>query len=202
VVSAKQAPEAAAVLIQRAAASHSSLEFVHERFEQAEIGLRGLHQKENAALALAALRSIGMEISAAALQRGLRDVHWPGRFHVVSDQLVLDGCHNPHAAEQLVITWRDAFGSEKPTLIFGALGDKDYDAMLRILEQISREVFLVPIRSKRSADPQELARLCTLPHRIFPSAGEALKASHGKVLVTGSLFLVGEAMELLGIALE
>jgi dihydrofolate synthase/folylpolyglutamate synthase len=202
VVSAKQAPEAAAVLIERAAASGSSLEFVHERFEEAEIGLRGLHQKENAALALAALRAIGVEISAAALRQGLRDVYWPGRFQVVSDRLVLDGCHNPHAAEQLVITWQDAFGLEKATLIFGALDDKDYGAMLRILEQISREVFLVPIRSKRSANPQDLAVLCTLPHRIFRSAGEALKASQGRVLVTGSLFLVGEAVELLGLALE
>jgi dihydrofolate synthase / folylpolyglutamate synthase len=202
VVSAKQAPEAAAVLIERAAASGSSLEFVHRRFEEAEIGLRGLHQKENAALALAALRAIGVEISAAVLRQGLRDVHWPGRFQIVSDRLVLDGCHNPHAAEQLVITWRDAFGSEKAILIFGALDDKDYGAMLRILEQISREVFLVPIRSKRSANPQDLAVLCTLPHRVFRSAGEALKASPGRVLVTGSLFLVGEAVELLGIALQ
>ena len=126
----------------------------------------------------------------------------PGRFQFVNERIVLDGCHNPHAAEQLLVAWRDHFGIEKATVIFGALSDKDFGAMLRILEQISREVFLVPIRSKRSADPLELAAACALPHRIFKSVKAALEAAQGRTLVTGSLFLVGEVLSLLGVELE
>ena len=199
VVSAAQPPEAAAALAQCAAAAGSSLEFIEAPYERAEIGLRGVHQKENAALAVAALRAAGVKVSGEAVRRGLRDVRWPGRFQVVGERFVLDGCHNPHAAEQLLVNWRDAYGMEKATVIFGALADKDYFAMLRVLEPISREVFLVPIASERSAATEALAASCAVRHRIFQSVSEALEASQGRTLVTGSLFLVGEVLKLLGI---
>jgi dihydrofolate synthase / folylpolyglutamate synthase len=202
VVSARQEPEAAAVLVERAAIAGSSLEFVEAPLERAEIGLRGIHQRENSALAVAALRAAGVGVSDEAVGQGLRDVRWPGRFQVVNERIVLDGCHNPHAAAQLLVNWRDAYGKEKATVIFGALGDKDYSAMLRILEPISREVFFVPIRSERSAAPEALAEACTVQHRIFQSVKDALEASHGRTLVTGSLFLAGEALQALGVKLE
>ena len=201
VVSAKQAPEAAVVLAQRAASAGSSLEFIEAPFEQAEIGLRGIHQKENAAVAVAALLAAQLEVSDEAAGQGLREVRWPGRFQVVDERIVLDACHNPHAAAQLLVNWRDVYGMEKATVIFGALGDKDYSAMLRILEPISREVLLVPISSERSAAPEALAAACAIKHRIFQSVKEALEASRGRILVTGSLFLVGEALQALGVEL-
>ena len=201
VVSAAQAPEAAAALAERAAAAGSFLEFIQTPFERTEIGLRGVHQKENAALAVAALRAAGVMVSDEAVEWGLRDVRWPGRFQIVDERIVLDGCHNPHAAVQLLDNWRDAYGMEKATVIFGALGDKDYSTMLRVLEPISREVFLVPLCSERSAATEALAAACTVKHRIFRSVSEALEASQGRTLVTGSLFLVGEALNLLGIEL-
>jgi dihydrofolate synthase/folylpolyglutamate synthase len=201
VISARQAPEAAAVLAQRAASAGSSLEFIEAPFEQADIGLRGIHQKENAAVAIAALLAAHVEVSHDAAGQGLRDVRWPGRFQVVDERIVLDACHNPHAAAQLLVNWRDVYGMEKATVIFGALGDKDYSAMLRILEPISREVLLVPISSERSAAPEALAAACAIKHRIFQSVKEALEASRGRILVTGSLFLVGEALQVLGVEL-
>lgn len=201
VVSARQAPEAAIVLAQRAASAGSSLGFIETPFEHAEIGLRGIHQKENAAVAVAALLAARVEVSNEAVWQGLRDVRWPGRFQVVDERIVLDACHNPHAAAQLLINWRDAYGTEKATVIFGALGDKDYSEMLRILESISREVLLVPISSERSAAPEALAAACRIQHRIFQSVKEALEASRGRILVTGSLFLVGEALQVLGVEL-
>ena len=200
VVSARQAPEAAAVLAQRAASAGSPLEFIGVPFERERVGLRGIHQRENAALAVAALTAAGLDVSDEAVRHGLRDVRWPGRFQVVNERIVLDGCHNPHAAEHLLVNWIEAFGPEKATVIFGALGDKDYAAMLRILETISREVLIVPIRSERSAAPEALAAACAVRHRILKSVTEALKASQGRTLVTGSLFLVGEALEVLGVA--
>ena len=201
VVSARQEPEAAAVLAEHAAASRSALEFIEAPFERAMIGLRGVHQKENAAVAVAALRAAGVIVPDEAIAKGLRGVRWPGRFQVVDERIVLDGCHNPHAAAQLVINWRDAYGMEKATVIFGALGDKDYSAMLRILEPISREIFLVRICSERSAAPEALAAACTVQNRIFQSVRDALDASQGRTLVTGSLFLVGEALQVLGVEL-
>jgi dihydrofolate synthase/folylpolyglutamate synthase len=149
-------------------------------------------------VAIAALEAAELNVSDDAVAGGLRETHWPGRFQIVTERLVLDGCHNPHAASHLVLNWRDAFGAEKATIIFGALADKDFSAMLEILAPVGREMCFVPVRSERSAAPETLASVCPLATRVFASVKEALDATQGRTLVTGSLFLVGEVLELLG----
>jgi dihydrofolate synthase/folylpolyglutamate synthase len=198
VVSAPQDPAAAEVIVRRAEELGCFLTFAEAAWNGAELGLPGRHQRQNAALAIASLRAAGLDVPDEAIAHGLRDVRWPGRFQIIGERFVLDGCHNPHAAERLLLNWRDFFGTEQADVIFGALGDKDYSAMLRILAPISRQILLVPVRSERTAAPEILASACPVPHRIFANAKDALRASHGRTLVTGSLFLVGEVLELLG----
>jgi dihydrofolate synthase / folylpolyglutamate synthase len=198
VVSAPQDRTAAEVIAKRAKELGCSLTVAEAAWEGAELGLRGRHQRENAALAIASLRAAGLRISDDAIAEGLRGVRWPGRFQILGERFVLDGCHNPHAAEQLVVNWRDLFGTEQAEVIFGALADKDHPKMLQILAPITREFLLVPVRSERAANPENLASACPAPHRIFAAAKDALAASQGRTLVTGSLFLVGEVLELLG----
>jgi dihydrofolate synthase / folylpolyglutamate synthase len=198
VVSAPQDSAAAEVIVRRAEELGCSLRFAEAAWSGAELGLHGRHQRRNATLAIASLQTGGLHVPDDIIARGLRNVRWPGRFQMIGERFVLDGCHNPHAAEQLLLNWRDFFGTEQADVIFGALGDKDYSAMLKILAPISREVLLVPVRSERAAAPEILASACPGPHRIYPDAREALKATRGKTLVTGSLFLVGEVLELLG----
>jgi len=198
VICARQEPQAAAVIIRRAEELGCSLQSIERPLDGREVGLRGVHQRENAAVAVAALEAAGLKISDDAIAQGLRDIRWPGRFQIIAERLVLDGCHNPHAAARLLLNWREAFGGEKAAIIFGALGDKDFSTMLEILTPIGREVCFVPVRSERSAAPETLASACTLPHRVFASAKDALAATQGRTLVTGSLFLVGEVLELLG----
>lgn len=197
VVSAPQPAEAEAVLRQRAKDMDASIQFVEAPSVPFEIGLRGSHQQENAALALAALGAAHIEVPPDEVHAALREVVWPGRFQVVEDRIILDGSHNPHASSQLVRVWREVYGGEKATVIFGALADKDYSAMLKILEPIAEEFLFVPVRSLRSADPTALTS--GLKSRVFPSVGDALAASPGRTLVTGSLFLVGEALSVLKI---
>jgi dihydrofolate synthase/folylpolyglutamate synthase len=198
VVSAPQDPAAAEVIVRRAKELRCSLTFAESAWDGAELGLPGRHQRGNAALAITSLRAAGVHVSDEAIAEGLRNVRWPGRFQMIGERFVLDGCHNPHAAQQLLLNWTDHFGTEQADVIFGALADKDYSTMLEILAPISREVLLVPVRSERGAAPEILASACSRPHRIFANAKEALKAAQGKTLVTGSLFLVGEILELLG----
>lgn len=195
VVSARQEVDAARVLEGKAGAT--SVRFITSPLPNWEVALRGAHQRENAALALAALEAASVSIDEHILKEGLRTVRWPGRFQIVHEQLVLDGSHNPHAIAHLVKTWQTAFGPRKPVVIFGALADKDYTAMLRILEPLAEEFFFVPIASQRAASPESLAAASHAKHRIFPSIAEALAVSTGLTLVTGSLFLIGEVMEAL-----
>ena len=177
-----------------------------------ELGLAGSHQRSNAALALALVRAGGFQPSEESVRRGLSEVFWPGRFQrLLGGSLILDGAHNLHAAQQLVDTWREEFGSRKCRLIFGALSDKDPKAMIAVLESIASEVMLVPVASPRSMDPAALSRHLHVPHRMYDSLQSALTSifslpTDGKtdlhtaiwspVLLTGSLFLVGEALAL------
>ena len=110
------------VLAQRAASAGSSLEFIEAPFEQAEIGLRGIHQRRMPRWRSPPCWQPTWRFLHEAAGQGLRDVRWPGRFQVVDERIVLDACHNPHAAAQLLVNWRDVYGMEKATVIFRSLG--------------------------------------------------------------------------------
>ncbi len=199
VVSAEQEPEAKAVLLETARERGCALQFIDAAVEGAEIGLRGSHQLVNAQIALTALDAAGISLTSDDTLAGLKNVVWPGRFQIVQNRIVLDGSHNPHAIAHLIKTWREVFGEEKPTVIFGALADKDYTSMLKTLEPLAREFFFVTLQNGRTASGAELAASCAVPSRTFASVKEALAASPDRTLVTGSLFLVGEALEILGL---
>jgi dihydrofolate synthase/folylpolyglutamate synthase len=199
VVSAPQDASAAEVLEGQAARLGSPLEFVTEPLENVPVRLRGSHQKLNAALAVTAVARAGVALDDATVREALANVRWAGRFQIVDHRIVLDGAHNPHAAVNLVANWREHFGQERPVVIMGALEDKDYPVIIEKLEGLAREFYFVPVKNFRSASPDSLQAACQIPNTVFASAQEALAASRGLTLVTGSLFLVGEVMSLLGI---
>jgi dihydrofolate synthase/folylpolyglutamate synthase len=117
---------------------------------------------------------------------------------------LLDGAHNVGGAGILAAAMKQYFPAAEPTLVLGILRDKDWPAMCDILAPLARRILLVPVPSERSATPQELAEAC---RRANPRAqviecaslGEALEKTieDGFVTIGGSLYLIGEAMELL-----
>jgi len=213
VVIAPQEPEASEVLAERARAIGAPCEWITTPISaDIPLGLAGSHQRWNAAVALALIRAAGFEPTPGELARGLCEVFWPGRFQKLiahGMELILDGAHNLHAVRQLVATWREEYGEGSCRLIFGALADKDPTAMLAELMPLASEIFLVPVASPRSADPWKIASGecfsdCSHPiPKVFGSLQEALEGfnhhhsdSQAPVLLTGSLFLVGEALSL------
>jgi dihydrofolate synthase/folylpolyglutamate synthase len=175
-----------------------------------DVPLAGAHQRHNAALAIAAARVLGVD-DMSAVQVGLERLQWPGRFEVVADgRVVLDGAHNGASAEALARTLRvgpaGAVG-EKFAFVFGINRDKDARAVLRPLLSIASDVWA----SEAAANPRALpaAELALLCRRLGstahaePDLGRALEAARaggGRVCVTGSLMLVGQARALLGLA--
>ena len=163
--------------------------------------LIGPHQAINCAVAEAALRATGLKITAEQMRTGLARTRWPGRFDIVRREplLVLDGAHNPHSAEALAAAVREQFGGRKLTLILGVLRDKDYPTVCRILAPLATRILCVPVANERSATAEEIGRACQpSPTEACHDVADALaKASGEDVLITGSLFLVGEAMALL-----
>ena len=202
VVSAPQLPEAKKVIQARAAECDAPLEFVRSLYDDSPVGLRGEHQKWNAAIAVAAVRRSGLKISEGNVAGGLQAVQWPARFQCIDQRTVVDGAHNPASAETLAATWKEVFGDSRATLILAVLADKDIGGIIKALAPISSSVLLPKIRSERSADPEEIAKALasltpSLPYSITPTFADALEMAHGKpdpVLITGSLHFAGEAL--------
>jgi dihydrofolate synthase / folylpolyglutamate synthase len=203
VVSAPQAQEVREVLTSTAAGVGAPITFVSEPWSGGAAGLAGAHQRWNAALACAALRTAGVRVEADDEVQGLRSVVWPGRFQRVGEDLVIDGAHNPSAIETLVATWREVYGDVRASLVFGAVLDKDIEALLLALRSIADEVWLVPVNNVRGASPEELrpmaeaARFATIHAGPVEASLAAARAGGRPVLVAGSLFLAGEVLALL-----
>lgn len=201
VVSAPQKPDALAVIENKARKECSPFILVDRPYE-GRVGLAGAHQKWNSAVALAALDAARLVPDRGMRERGLASVRWPARFQRVGENLVVDGAHNASAAEALVATWREFFGDRKARLIFGALRDKNPGELLSILRVIADEIVVVPVNSDRAASVRELraaAEVCGFIGIHEGCLAEVLRLDAAEpTLVTGSLFLAGEALALLG----
>ena len=178
-------------------------------YKDLRIPLLGLHQAENAALAVAAidgLRARGWEISDGALRDGLARSKWPGRLQIVERHpiVLVDGAHNPAALERTLSTVRELATGRHLAVIFGAMKDKDLPAMLEQLKRLGAPVVFSSIDYHRAASASELASMFGgEPHvQVAGDVREALATAReavgrdGVVLVCGSLYLVGEALEL------
>jgi dihydrofolate synthase / folylpolyglutamate synthase len=161
------------------------------------VALAGSRQQLNAAVAVDALSQARLTLSPQAITTGLATVFWPGRFQHVEPNLTLDGAHNPAASWQLVQTWKECHRGKTPTVIFGGLKDKNLSQMLEALSQIAARFFLVPVQNDRSASPSDLRPPDHLPATVYSdvkNAVEHARAFRDPILVTGSLYLVGEAL--------
>jgi dihydrofolate synthase / folylpolyglutamate synthase len=142
-----------------------------------------------------------------AVYAGLRCVSWPGRFQIIQrgeQTLVLDGAHNPAGAAALAATLKHRF-PKGVTVILGILEDKDAAEICGIVGSVASRVITVPVSNSRTASAEQLAEILRrnasgVPVDSAPSLADALlKSAHDKiVVVAGSLYLIGEAMEILG----
>jgi dihydrofolate synthase/folylpolyglutamate synthase len=122
-------------------------------------------------------------------------------------KILLDGAHNIAGAQALATALAQYFPNTKPTLILGILQDKDWDAICRILAPLASRILLAPVPSDRTANPDELSAVCRQANLSIPIgacsslAGALFESSSDPfLLITGSLYLVGEALELLHVS--
>jgi dihydrofolate synthase / folylpolyglutamate synthase len=208
-VSAPQAREVLDVFERVAQEKRVSLRMVSEPWQDGPVGLAGSVQRWNAALAVAAIEAAGLHPGAEVTRSGIARVQWRGRFQRLSADLIVDGAHNPAAAEALVETWCELHPGEKASIVFGALQDKDAGAVLERLAPITADLTLVQVQSPRSIELRQLREIAAGVFRVgervckpeifeAPDLASALARSSGGLrrLVTGSLYLVGEALAL------
>ena len=170
-----------------------------------ELNLRGEYQKFNAAIAIKAAEVLGVDDEKifAALKR----VEWAGRFEVIKNSsgvYVIDGAHNPHGALALRESLDKNFPCGKRVWVFGALRDKNFDEMIRILFRAEDFVIVTPPDSERAASTEILCE--TLRKYHIPCAAvednfaaiERLKDSIADVkIIAGSLYLIGKVRKLI-----
>jgi len=180
-----------------------NLETAGTASEAVLLGLRGRHQVNNAAIAVAVaheLEAQGFAISGEAIRRGLETARHPGRLEIwdATPRLLFDGAHNPAAAKALR-AYLDEFISKPITMIFGAMRDKALTEITSKLFPAATEVILTEIDNARSASLEMLrsaagahghVHLASCPADAMRIA-RAVTPPDGLVCVTGSLYLVG-----------
>ncbi len=172
--------------------------------------LVGRHQLVNAALAVTTVETLQPELPVpkTAVRTGLATVDWPGRLQLIArpggQRILFDGAHNVAGAETLAEALKTHFHPEKATMILGILADKDAAGMCALLAPLAQKILVVPVLSERTTAPADLAALCKTANpdaRVVPcaslSAAWTDAARDPFVIVTGSLYLVGEATQLL-----
>ena len=171
--------------------------------------LRGVFQIANIATAVAiceALRASGMAIDAGAVVRGCENVRWPGRMDWIDGEppILVDGAHNPVGMAAMVTSARELIGGRRCVAVFAAMRNKDVESMAAGLSGLTREVVVTAPAVERATPPADLARLFDPPAEVAAGVRTALDGarrlagSDGVVVVCGSLYLAGEAIELLG----
>jgi len=173
------------------------------------VNLSGRHQYKNAAVALAVIELLqeqGFPVPEAAIREGLAGVRWPGRLERVPQdpRVILDGAHNPDAARTLAQTLKRDHLRGRRFLVMGIMADKDEEAILGSLLPLAQTVIFTRPRYFRAAKPEDLARRAepyTLEVLLEPEVSRAVQRARSlagpqdQVVVTGSLYTVGEALE-------
>jgi dihydrofolate synthase/folylpolyglutamate synthase len=179
------------------------------RLDSLSLSLTGRHQYRNAALALAVvelLRRDGFSISQEAIREGLRMTRWPGRLEQVPQdpRVLLDGAHNPAAARALAQTLKQTHMNGRLIMVLGIMADKDLETILARLLPLAQVAIFTQPRYFRAATPQDLAARAqpyNLETLTVPRVAEAVRRAQSlagpqdKIVVTGSLYTVGEAKE-------
>ena len=182
--------------------------------------MAGAHQMRNAGLAIAMLRlAPGPQPDDADIARGVAEASWPGRMQLLGPgpltrlmpdghDIWVDGGHNLDAAKQVATFLGDTLARREPVdLVLGMLANKDADAFLHMLAPHVRRVMAVPIPGHEHHDPANLARIAletgiaaAVPRADIASAIRALAADEPArtTLIDGSLYLVGQALDLNG----
>ncbi|HEV8544356.1 MAG TPA: folylpolyglutamate synthase/dihydrofolate synthase family protein [Verrucomicrobiae bacterium] len=209
--------EAALGVIQRIASERNSpVTLVEEtEFERSasagHLSLLGKHQKANASVALATVQALQntLPVSQEAIREGFETITWPGRLQhvkIAQTEVLLDGAHNPDGARTLRDALAQEFAAREITLVLGLFKDKAWTEMCEILVPSAKRVFLVPLESDRSANPNAVAAFCaerwpSVQVNIMVSVAAGLDAAlrESFAVIAGSLHLIGEVMQLLRI---
>ncbi|MBU1852998.1 MAG: bifunctional folylpolyglutamate synthase/dihydrofolate synthase [Candidatus Omnitrophica bacterium] len=186
-------------------------------YKDLEVNLIGRHQVENASLAIAMVKALfssccraGLnlpysrgELREDAIRSGLKNIFWPGRLQVIQKQpyVVLDGAQNPDSIKKVISSIEKIFNYNRLISVFGISRDKDIEGVSKELDRSSDVVILTKSSNERAKEPIYLKENFSCKNlRLSSNVKEALNiglemaTKKDLILVTGSLYVVGEAI--------
>ncbi|MGA7401621.1 MAG: cyanophycin synthetase, partial [Candidatus Sulfotelmatobacter sp.] len=181
-----------------------------------ETPLVGRHQLRNVALAIAAAEELNRQgfssIKAKSIESGIRQTQWAGRFQVIAaragwPEIVIDVAHNPAGAWALRSALSERYADRSLIFVFGAMRDKAISEMAEILFPLADRVIATRPANPRAASPEEIlqagARTGVAIDAVEGVEGaveraRSLASAGTVVVITGSIYLVGEAMSIVG----
>ncbi|MFC1838554.1 bifunctional folylpolyglutamate synthase/dihydrofolate synthase [Thermodesulfobacteriota bacterium] len=181
---------------------------IKKRVKDIRLTLKGEFQNRNCALAIGILELLGKKgykFNREDIKAGIEETTWPGRIQVLSESplIVVDGAHNPDAAGVLAKTVKNSFTYDRLILVLGIMADKDINSITGGLTSLADHIICSSPEYFRSASPEDLYKVVSARGKkteiikTLPDAINRAKKIAGKkdmILVTGSLFTVGEAL--------
>lgn len=213
VVSARQEKAAEEVIKKRATEENNKLYFaketksgefsdIYEKYGDVFLSLGGLHQLENASIAVTALKALG--INEKSIEYGLTHAAHNARFELISKNppVIFDGGHNPDGIASLKSSLLRYYGSDKKIFVCAFMKDKDIKSSLELIKPLAEEICFTRVKgNERSASEKQLfdiADSLNIKHSFFENAGDAVNYSLGKnrtVVICGSLYLYKDIKE-------
>ena len=178
---------------------------LHASYDELILPIHGEHAARNAAAAIAAVEALlERELDADVVRSAFAGVTSPGRLEVVGRRplVVLDGAHNPAAAEALAIALPETFAGDRLHLVMAVFEDKDLDGIVEAVAPLADAGYATAVDSVRARPAEEVAAALTaagVPTETFGNVAEALDAARRAateqdvILVTGSLYTVADA---------
>ena len=187
------------------------IHFNGSQYTDLKIPLLGEHQLKNAQIAIMTielLKGMGVDIKEEDLRKGLEDTKWPGRLEIIQKDpiVILDCAHNPSGMKALGSVINDMFGHTKKTLIIGIMRDKDIPGIVKEAGSFADSMIITRPKFERAAAHELIlnwAKKYCEDVKIIQNVAEAVNFaistadSNDAVIISGSIFNVGEAMEFL-----
>ncbi|MBM7706681.1 dihydrofolate synthase/folylpolyglutamate synthase [Chryseomicrobium aureum] len=182
------------------------LEIGEARLENIALSMFGIHQAENAGLAVTAVKTIAdsFNVSDEAIYAGLKKAKWAGRFEKFGDHIVIDGAHNPEGMTMLLQTLTAVYPEYKYHFLYAALEEKDNASSVAMVDQVATDITFTSFHHA-GATPKE--KLMDYSSHTEKSAVDDWKkvitdfqSSHGEtdvLVITGSLYFMSEVREYL-----
>lgn len=157
------------------------------------LALKGIHQQENLALALAAIESCFPEIKDDTIQEALRQVKHICRFQYIEDKnLIVDGAHNPNGVNALKQSLDMYYPNTRRRFIFGCLNNKDYEQMVNSLFERGDEVYFYHYKHQNSCTVEQLQAVCPIESKALTDEVEIDFNDSVLTIICGSFYMIEE----------